>query len=414
MRPLGGLKVEKNAAWLFAAEVLARAFNFALLLAVWRILGKEDFGILAFDYAVADLVLVATGFGFDDLLVREAARKPGRAGSYLLHVLVLRGAALPLAGCVAAAASALQGDDPFLGALVFLSSFALQQLLLLCALFRARQVMAGETGVRFFTGAGVFLAGIGVLLAGGGLAGLVGARLAVVLLASLAAFAWIRRLFSVRLGPFRSRFSRALVRAAFPLAGFLALTQVYGGIQAVLLGYMEGNDAVADYGAAQKIFLLMLMVPASLSRSYLPDLSLRKGKDLGRRLFRGGVLLFSLSLVLLALTWWLGGPVLSLLFRRDWKGALPVLHVLSLALVPDFLNHLFAAGLVASDRQRQILPAAGAGAGAALVGAPLLIHRAGPVGAAWSLVLAVTVVLAFQAWFLWAGPPGGKVKGAGE
>ncbi len=405
------LKVEKNALWLLAAEVLARAFNFALLLAIWRILGREDFGVLAFDYAVADLVLVGTGFGFDDLLVRETARKPGRAGTYLLHVLALRSLALPFAGLACAAASALQGEDPFLGGLVFLSSFALQQLLLFCALFRARQAMAGETLARFFAGLGIFAGGLGVLLAGGGLAGVVGARLGVVLLVTIGVFLWIRRVFRLSFGGFRRRFAKALVRAAFPLAGFLALTQVYGGVQAVLLGYMEGNAAVADYGAAQKIFLLMLMVPASLSRSYLPALSLQRGKGLGGRLLRGGGLLFGLSLVFLALTWAFGGTALSLLFRRDWAGALPVLQVLSLALVPDFLNHLFAAGLVASDRQGQVLKAAGGGAGAALLSAPFLVHWGGAVGAAWSLVGAVTVVLAFQAWFLLAGA-GGRRKGA--
>ncbi len=402
------LKVEKNALWLLAAEVLARAFNFALLLAIWRILGREDFGVLAFDYAVADLLLVVTGFGFDDLLVREAARKPGRAGTYLLHVLALRGLALPFAACACAAASAFQGDDPFLGGLVFLSSFALQQLLLFCALFRARQAMAGETLARFFAGMGVFAGGLGVLLAGGGLAWVVGARLGAVLLVSLAVFFWIRRTFGLSFGRFRPRFAGALVKSAFPLAGFLALTQVYGGIQAVLLGFMKGNAAVADYGAAQKIFLLMLMVPASLSRSYLPDLSLQRGKGLGRRLFQGGRLLFLLSLVFLALTWSLGGTALSLLFRRDWAGALPVLKVLSLALVPDFLNHLFAAGLVASDRQGQVLKASAGGAGAALLSAPILVHWGGAVGAAWSLVGAVTVVLAFQVWFLRAGAAGGE------
>ena len=408
--PMGKLKVEKNAAWLFLAEVLARAFNFALLLAVWRVLGKEDFGILAFDYAVADLALVVTGFGFDDLLVREAARKPGRMGAYLLHVFALRGAALPPALLACALASAVRGNDPYLGGLVFLSSFALQQLLLLCALFRARQVMARETLVRFFTGAGVFTAGLGVLLAGGGLAGVVGSRLGVVFLAAMAAFAWIRRLYPLEPGRFRLRFLRALARAAFPLGGFLALTQVYAGIQIVLLGYMKDNAAVADYGAAQKIFLLLLMVPASLARSYLPELSIRRGKDVGKRLFRGGKLLFPLSLALLLLTWIFGGTVLSILFRKDWAGALPVLRILSLALVPDFLNHLFAAGLVASGRQDQLLKAAAAGAAAALLSAPLLVHLGGAPGGAWSLVIAVTVVLAFQSWFLHAGPAGGRER----
>ncbi len=397
-------KVEKNAAWLFLAEVLSRAFNFALLLAVWRVLGRENFGVLAFDYAVADLLLVATGFGFDDLLVREGSRKPRKAGAYLLHILLLRSAALPLAAGISALAALFQGGDPLLGGLVFCSSFALQQLLLLCAFFRSRQVMEKETLVRFLTGAGIFSTGLAAILLGGGLLGVVGARLGVASLAWAGTYFWILRRFAPTRAGFRRRLALALGRAALPLAGFLALTQVYGGIQAVLLGYMEGNRAVADYGAAQRIFLLLLMVPASLARSYLPDLSLQRGKGLGGRLLKGGSLLLLLSLALLALTWAFGGTVLSLLFRRDWSGALPVLHVLSLALVPDFLNHLFAAGLVASDRQDQVLRAAAAGAGAALVSAPLGIHLAGAPGAAWSLVFAVTVVLFFQARFLLAGP----------
>ena len=74
-----GNSVERNAVILFFAEVMPQALGLGVTILIARMLGVENYGLLSFAYSLSTILLVVPKFGFDQLAVREIARRPSRA-----------------------------------------------------------------------------------------------------------------------------------------------------------------------------------------------------------------------------------------------------------------------------------------------------------------------------------------------
>ncbi|MBI1865347.1 MAG: oligosaccharide flippase family protein, partial [Nitrospirae bacterium] len=73
----------------FAAE---RVVNFVLVLVLARGLGSEGFGLYATALSVAGLLEYLLEMGIGPVVTRRAAQDPGRVRSWLLKVVLLKGA----------------------------------------------------------------------------------------------------------------------------------------------------------------------------------------------------------------------------------------------------------------------------------------------------------------------------------
>lgn len=396
----------RNATLLFLTEAAVRACNLGILLAVARILPKESFGILVFAYTLAETILIVPAFGFESLLVRDLARKPGRAGLLLSHVFALRALGyLPAAGlCLFLASRAEAGrGETLLVALIFLAAAANQALQLMCVCFRARQAFGLEGRLRFLAAIGSLGAALGVLLAGGGLAGVILARMAITGLAAGAGLLLVFRLYRPRLVRPRRRTALVLLRRAAPLAALLILVQLYLGSPGIVLGLLSDQATVADFGAAQRILILLLMAAASLSSAAFPALAADHaagGGTFRATLRRALAWTIALALPLSLGLLFLGKECVLLLFGTKYPGGGAVLGVLALCLLPDFLNHILAVALIAANRNKGALLGALAGAAVALGASVPFIAWWQARGAALAMAAAMGAACAVQLFFL--------------
>ena len=399
---MGRHKVERNSIILVVTEVLAKALGLGLTMVLARMLGVEKFGFLAFAYSLSFICLVLPAFGFDRLTVRELARRPSRAGQFLVNISAVKGVLyLPMAGlCALLVFLASSAEDRlFVVLVVFMVAATHQHLLFGCSFFRALQKMEQEALVRLILAVLSLLTGLVVLLTGFGLKALVVSRLAVTLLCLGLAILFIKKDLGVSFVKPRWRCAKTLVRMSAPLAIFSILVMVYGSLNLTILGFIKGDLATGYYSAAFNIIALFFYLPASVAGAALPVLS-RSWKDSQqsfRLVYQKSVrYLLLLGIPLTVGTFFVGGKAIILLFGRDYLPSVTVIKVLALCLLPDFLNYIMSATLISMNRQRVIVIAALVGAAAALVSSFILIPRWGAVGAAASLVVAISAVFFFQ------------------
>jgi O-antigen/teichoic acid export membrane protein len=373
-----------------------------LTLAVARMLGVEQFGLLAFGYALSEVCLVLPAFGFDTLTVREVARRPRRASRFLVDVSAVKVAMyIPMAG-VCALIVALTSRPPgtvfvFLG--IFIVAAAYQHLVFACCLFRAMQRMEREAVARLVLASLLLVTGLAVLVAGYGLGLLVVSRIAVSFACLAGTVLFLRKDLELTVVRPSWRFARTLVRMSAPLAMFSVLVMVYASLNLVLLGVMKGDAEAGYYSAAFKIIAVLLYVPASIVGAALPALSEAWKKDgvaFGQLLQRCVRYLLVLAVPISVGTVLVGERAIVLFFGREYLPSAVVITVLALCLVPDFLNYCMSAALIAMNRQKSAVIAALTGGTVTLGSCFLLIPRWGAVGAAASLAASMTVVCGVQ------------------
>jgi len=392
---VGGHKIERNATILVLTAVLTNALGLGLSVVVARMLGVENFGLLAFAYALAAICLAVPQFGFDRLAVRELARRPSRASRFLVNISAVKGCLYIPAGAACALTIWFNAHDyeRLLVVIVVFVVMAIQQhIVFACSFFRAIQKMWREGLVRLILSVLLFSIGLAVLLAGFELRALVVSRLVVSIFCLGLAIFWIKKDIGIALVKFNWRYSQKLIRMSAPFALLYILVLVYGSLNLTILGFIKGDLFTGHYSAASKIIALLSFVPAGLAGASLPALSKlwKESHQSFHQVYQRSVrYVLLLGFPLAAGTFLLGEKAIVLLFGREFISSVPVLTILTFSLVPDFLNHIMSATLISMDRQKAAVMAALVGAIIALVSCFLFIPRWGAVGAAASLVLSV-------------------------
>src|SRR3954451_5818206 len=84
-------RVATNTVARAAGEAVAKVASLAFYIVMARELGTEGYGGYVFALALTGTLLIGSGFGTDELVARQVAREPGRAGYYLANVTGLKG-----------------------------------------------------------------------------------------------------------------------------------------------------------------------------------------------------------------------------------------------------------------------------------------------------------------------------------
>jgi O-antigen/teichoic acid export membrane protein len=173
-------------------------------------------------------------------------------------------------------------------------------------------------------------------------------------LSALIAVALGCRLIPVKLSLWRHETERILFEA-LPMGGILVLFTIYNRADTLILSHFHSPAAVGFYGAAYKIYEVLITPAAYFANSVLPVIS---GYAVSNRqkllttyrkcflalLFFGG---------LAALGNYLLAPVgILLIAGRDFLPAVAPLQILSLSLIVSYLNHLNGYTIVALGKQR--------------------------------------------------------------
>ena len=330
-------RIARNAAVRSGGEVISKAASLVFFVTMARALGRDGFGAFMFALGLTGALMLAAGFGTDQLVAREVSRDRSRAGRYLADAasakvvtgVVLLGLALAVAA---------------------LGDFSTQTRL-------AVLVVGLGVGVEVVTKTwhGVFQAyerldlvaltlilqrtltaavGVLVLVLGGGVVDAAVVFLAGALAALGVAEACARRILpSPRPRPDPRRWL-PLLRAGVPigLAGLLLVVLLRADV--TLLSLISGEAEVGVYTAAYRLAEGTQFLAWSFTAAMLPWLaraerggaasSLRRGYELGLKAMNGVLVPIGLTLVLFA------APVIHLLYGDGYGGSVLPLRLLGL------------------------------------------------------------------------------------
>ena len=339
--------------WLGLAEVAVRAGNVVLQFLLARALGRAQYGIFAYAFSIAMIVVPAGGIGLLEAFVRRGASEKEGVGAALAEFFPLRAASAAATLALIAAVSLAQRQDASIVLVVGLFALFRALTAFLAAAFRAAEVIWKEFALRCGEAAALLavvfasmrfrpdLASLSLTLAGAA---------AVFFVLTLGVF---RRVFPALTWTWPRSWVSAAARAA-PL-GLPALTGILLlRTDVVLIRRLTGDSAAtADYAAAVNLVLGAGLVPVTISAALFPALSRRRlegGRELGAAilgfLFLGG----GLALLLEAGA----GRIVRLAYGAEFASAARTVASLSPFLL-FFAPTVFAATVLASRNAAGLL-----------------------------------------------------------
>jgi O-antigen/teichoic acid export membrane protein len=147
---------------------------------------------------------------------------------------------------------------------------------------------------------------------------------------------------------------REVVVGGLPFWANEVFFTVYLYIDAVILAALAGAAAVGIYAPATQMFSVAMFLTGIIGPATLPQLS-RLGVNRGEEFRQAARKVLSLFIIAgvpitIGLTTF-AQPLIVTIFGPAYRSSAPVLVILSLAIVPMFLNFQFSQTLAASDRQ---------------------------------------------------------------
>lgn len=351
----------RNSAAILAARLVIPLASFGLSIAVARILGPDSLGRFATIMSLYTIFSLVSSLGLENLLVREVAKTPEKAGTYVSHTLILGLVSSVLCGVSMVSAAALLGYAPdvqshllWLG-LVFLPGFVnIVAELILIALGRAGHMFV----LALVREGSMVLLSVLWMTNGWGLRGVVVALVVSRVLGcgiALLSFAWLRISVWTRFDP---AFLKRLVRLIPTFVVINLLSNVLLEIDIVILSKLAPSAEVGRYMIAKKlvrssfhaVYSVITALTPGIARAFHradPDLESMFGRLWWRLLAASA----GLALVMFVLAEW----AVRLTYGESYIAAVDLMHILTWLMIPLSLSFLASRFLIAGDRQRSDL-----------------------------------------------------------
>jgi O-antigen/teichoic acid export membrane protein len=394
-------RVLQNTAALLGGRGLSIVLAGGASIILARYLGGEKLGEFGAIYAYATLFGWLATFGIDTIMAREASIDRNQATNILRT-----GTRLCLIFAVGATILSLV-IAPFVGYkghLHFLLIFAVLEMLLLSPLRLSGIVFQVDLKQWYSAGINLIRQGIWLLLVvvlawlQARLITVIVWRFIVAALESILIWGFSRRFLTRSSESYASR-SRFYLASAIPIAFSSLLAAVYFRIDQVMLHNMATDSILGQYVAAVRVSEMFEMIPAALIASLVPILSV-SAADTGALAFRGYLdrtfRYFSvLACAICVVTTMGAGPIVNLLYGKQFAAATPLLRVLIWSEVSIFFGTVMVAAMVASNLQKYLLVPTAVGALSNVALNLYLIPRYAALGAAWATLISYSL-----AWFV--------------
>lgn len=384
----------RNTVWLTAGTLLGRALAFLVFRHFTRLAAPEAVGVWGVAVELSSILVVAASFGLDNLLTREALRRPTACRALFFTSLRLR----LLAGVVAFGGLlvflALSGYDDLTRRAVL--TMALGLFFEVCAmsgdsLFQARDRIPYQAATQVIASVLYFLLAWYWIDTGYGVMGIVAAHL----------LSRVLRLVLVGIGvaPLIPRNGQGgpglqeLARLAWPLflAGILGILAFK--IDTLVVMGVAGKASAGIYTAARRVLDLMALTPFLFTVAVYPALQRAHQRDpdslapLQEAAPRALAWVLTAAVPLAAGGILAARPILAFLVTdRGFEQAPPVLRLLMLCLPLLAANQVSNRLVLALGKERRLILISAAGLLATLVLNAILVPQWGARGAALALV----------------------------
>ena len=393
--------IAQNTSYFTVALIIQKIISFSYFTIYARELGPEDLGKFYFAISFATLFAVFMDIGLANVLIREIAKAPAKAGSLLKNVLAIK---IPLAIfswlIIIACAHWFHYSD-LVKTLIYISSFAVILDSFTTTFFSAvrgfhnlKYESISSIGYTFI----VLILSLLVFYLGLGLPWL----MAVLLTASLInfIFAALVNIFVLKINiipKWNQIMVSKIIKITIPFGLYIIFQKIYTFMDTVLLKQLAGDRAVGLYQIPFKIVMALQFLPAAFIASVYPAMS-KYWKDNHKQL----VITFERAmsyLIIISLPITVGVITLAdkivILFKSEYsyQEAIIPMQLIIIGLFFMFLSAPVGALLNACDRQKQntinILITAIFSVSLNLI----LIPRYGVIGASITLVLSNMLLL---------------------
>ncbi len=385
--------VVKNTFWVSMGQVIGRLLRALLIIYAARLLGAAGYGVFSYALSLAGFFSIFSDIGLTPLLTREGAKNPELMVKYVgtgftiklgliavNSVIIL--SALPLLSHIAEA-NALFPLIALLFAFDSVRDFTF-------AITRAIEKMQIEAGAFMLTNVTILALGFAALFL------FPNVRALLVAYTIGSGIGMVFAVWKVRayLARFWRAFDRNLIRPilteAWPFGVSGLLSAIMLSTDTIMIGWLRSTEEIGFYGAAQRMILLLYLLPGFIGVATFPALSRLSAVD--RERF-GAVFGKTMRVALLmAVPLTVGGILVApelvrFIFGASYDAAAPVFQVLLLTVTLTFPGMLIGNALFAFGKQWYLVRSFALGA----IGNVLLnyafIPRYGIVGAAVATVI---------------------------
>jgi O-antigen/teichoic acid export membrane protein len=342
-----------------AAELINRAANVILFVAISRLLGAEEAGVYALAFSYTLVATRVTYWGLDQLLIRESSKTPRRIGSIFLHFLFIRICFSVLAWCALYSLTSFSlpnsGIQTRFIVLVIGLSVLPESINNICqSVFVAHQRMIFLVLARALVTSTKLIGGLLVLLSGGNLLALA----VVIVTGSLVGMGFNLIIVFVKFVRFSWQlewgFCIKQLKIAWPLAVSGASYILDNRLDIIILSLFVNETDIGCYNAAMTIISSLLLVPQAYRLAVFPAMArlFSTDREAFHRLYKYSLkYLILLALPLSISLTFLARPIISLVFGDGFYSTVPILKVMAWILPLLSLNVPVVRLIVTIDEQ---------------------------------------------------------------
>ncbi len=348
--------IAKNTLAQIIGKIISAGLGLVITVILTRYLGLEGYGQYTFVLVFVSLFGVIGDWGLNLITVREASKNLGEAGSLIGNVLVIRMFLAAAAAILSIVAVNITGYNQDVRLWVAIASIYLLAISLKTSFqivfniklkmenWAVSEVAANLTALIFI----VMLVGLNA-----GLTEILWAFNVGHLVAALIAGGLAYRLLPLNLKLITLN-SKYLLIESFPMGALMVLFTVYNRIDTLILNYYHGSAAVAIYGAAYKIFDILVLGAAYFANSVLPvisNLAVKNRAELKKVFQRSFLVLLVMGLGVAGGNFIFAPLGIKIIGGEEFAASVEPLRILSLALIVSYFNHLGGFTLIAMGKQ---------------------------------------------------------------
>ncbi|MDZ7370282.1 MAG: oligosaccharide flippase family protein [candidate division KSB1 bacterium] len=384
-----------------AAEFINRGGTFLFWMMTARTLGASALGSLAFALSLFNLFNNFCHLGLTNVVVREAARTPQKAGLYYSHSLMLFGATSLISALGMIGLVLLMRPQPDT---IFASIALATALVPASAFFAGRSLLyAAEQLPKVslaYTGESLFktLFGLAALQLGADVRTIAVIIALSKVLPTIILLPYVHRLVKPewRLDAPTMRFLVSMI-PSFSLINIS--NSLFWTAPTLLLTKLCGEETAGIYNAAHKVADLTLCIPNAYGQAILPTASkmlAAKPRHFRFLFVRSLKYMFIMTVALAAMISFGAEQIIRLLYGQHLAAAALVLKLLAWLLVPFSLVPIFSAALLSGNLQKHDLAANAAAAATAAAVVTLAAPYMGPAGAAVAYLAGAAVFMVIE------------------
>jgi len=394
----------RNSGFLFLNGVATNILSFFAMLYIARYLGPEDYGIFSFAFAFIYFFSFIPDMGVHQILVREAAKEPEKAGKLIGNGTIIKFSLSIIALSVALILITLINFPPSTKNALYIASIGL----LISGtgaygiIYEAKLRM--EYSLMFNLASRVFLL-VFIFLAVANHSTLnifVFASVSATLVHNILMVLFSKKLVKVSF-ELDSSLIKQLLKEAIPIAVASVFTVVYFKIDVLMLSFLRGDAEVGFYSAAYRLTDALVFLPAAFTTSTFPLMS-RYFKDsfdsFSFAYARTFKYLFAAGLLIAVLVTFASDKIILTFYGPEYQKSVIALQILIWATAITFISVLISSTCVSSGNQQIISKTSILAASLNVILNMVLIPSSGYVGAAVATVFSVLGSMIFGLFWI--------------